>query len=861
MKALSGIWLPAAMTLMIIGGSLSVEGFSSVPTHSETRDTIIYSEQGYKLHRRGTFEAATMADSLLTGADDSLLFSTAPEDTTPVLTARDTIFAPDSLKDTDPFRYKYYVALVDAPTRAFIIDSLMQSHDTLFAHEMFELASLDSLDAVMIDSVFRSDSLAAAAEAFLLWYNSLDPKARKQYDREQQDLINMAIADSLQKAREDRKAIKDSIIENTPRILETFSLKDTMQYQRIIKWTLDQDFHRMNVTTPDTGYNHYFYDFPFQRKDVNSSWLGTAGSPVQYYNYFNRTSDEGIDFYDANETWSFSPRTVWHYNSKTPYTEAAYWGTLLANSKKESDNIHLFTTQNITPEFNFSLLYDRFGTGGILENENTSNKTFAPTLNYLGRKYTLHAGYIYNKIVRGENGGMTDKGFIRDTLIESREIPVHLNDASSTIYKHSFFLDQQLFIPFNFIEKAKADRDSSYIYNPDSLYRDITTAYIGHSSEYSTYRRLYTDRITSDAAREFYNDDGVTSSDDSLGVSKLENKVYFRFQPWSRNAVVSMIEAGLGDLMLRYSDSSRVNYDSHYTENSVFAYAGAEGHIGRYIDWDAKGKLNFAGDKAGDFYLGGNALFTTYPFRRARYSPLSVSAHFETSLAEPTFYQKRMFTSHYQWDNTDFRKTSSTKFEARLQIPYWKLDAFFGYAVVGNAIYYDELGYSKQHTPAINIISASLRKEFVIANILHLDNKLLFQHSSEQSVIPLPTLSLNLKYFIQFPVKKDILTMQIGINGFYNTAWYSPAWNPSTGVFHNQTESKYENGPYFDAFINMQWKRACIFVKYENAGLGWPMDKADYFSAHNYIVTQRGFKFGIFWPFYILPGKESAHQD
>lgn len=860
MKALSGIWLPAAMALMVIGGSVSVKGSASVPSHSESRDTIIYSEPGYKLHRKGNFDVSTIEDSLLSGADDSLLFG--PQvDTTPVLTARDTIFAPDSLRDIDPFRYKYYVALVDQPTRKFIIDSLMQSHDTLVAHEMFELASLDSLDAVKIDSVFCADSLAAAREAFLLWYNSLDPKERKKYDREQRDIMNMAIADSIRMEKEEKKAIRDSIIENTPRILETFALKDTMQYQRIIRWNLDQDFHKMDVNIPDTSYNYFFYDFPFQRKDINSTWLGTAGSPVQYYNYFNRDSDEGIDFYDANESWSFSPRTIWHYNSKTPYTEAAYWGTLLANAKKESDNIHLFTTQNITPEFNFSLLYDRFGTGGILENEKSSNKTFAPALNYLGKKYTLHAGYIYNKIVRGENGGMTDKGYIRDTLIESREIPVNLKDASSTIYKNTFFLDQQFCIPFNFIEKAKARKDSTYIYNPDSLYRDITTAYIGHSSEYSTYRRLYTDNITTEEARKFYHDDGVTSSNDSLGVAKLENKVYLRLQPWSSDAVVSKLEAGIGDLMLRYSDSSRVNYNSHYTENSIFAYAGVEGQIGRHIEWDAKGKLNFAGDKTGDFYIGGNALYRIFPFRRAKGSPLSVSAHFETSLKEPSFYQKRMFTSHYQWDNTDLKKTSSTKIEARLDIPHWKLEAFFGYSVVSNSMYYDSLGISRQHAPAVNILSASLRKEFVIADFLHLDNKVLFQYSSDQSVIPLPTIALNLRYFIQFPVKRNIMDMQIGVNGFYNTAWYSPAWNPALGVFHNQTESKYENGPCFDVFINMQWKRACIFVKYENAGMGWPMEKADYFSAHNYIVTQRGFKFGIFWPFYILPGKGNAHKD
>ena len=101
------------------------------------------------------------------------------------------------------------------------------------------------------------------------------------------------------------------------------------------------------------------------------------------------------------------------------------------------------------------------------------------------------------------------------------------------------------------------------------------------------------------------------------------------------------------------------------------------------------------------------------------------------------------------------------------------------------------------------------------------------------------------------------MIMQLGANGFYNTEWNSPSWNPALGVFHNQKENKYTNGPYIDAFVNMQWKRATIFIKMENVGQGWPMKKNDYFSADRYIVTQRVLKLGLFWPFYTQPGKGS----
>ena len=81
------------------------------------------------------------------------------------------------------------------------------------------------------------------------------------------------------------------------------------------------------------------------------------------------------------------------------------------------------------------------------------------------------------------------------------------------------------------------------------------------------------------------------------------------------------------------------------------------------------------------------------------------------------------------------------------------------------------------------------------------------------------------------------------------------------GVFHNQNTELYGNCAYIDAFVNIQWKRACIFIKAVNVNMGWPNKSVDYFSASGYIAPQRAFKFGIHWPFYIQPGRgKSAHN-
>ena len=212
-------------------------------------------------------------------------------------------------------------------------------------------------------------------------------------------------------------------------------------------------------------------------------------------------------------------------------------------------------------------------------------------------------------------------------------------------------------------------------------------------------------------------------------------------------------------------------------------------------------------------------------------------------------------SNHYKWDNT-FSKISTTKIEAALDIPRWQLQASFGYALLGNNIYYGTDGTVQQNTTPMSVLTASLMKNFRLWKF-HLDHKALLQISSNESVMPLPLLALNLRYYLQFDVVKKVMQMQIGADGRFTTKWYAPAYNPVLGVFHNQTETKYGNCPDIDLFVNIQWKRACIFIKVINIGMGWPNDKADYFSAHHYIHSQRAIKVGIFWPFYVQSGRNA----
>lgn len=819
---------------------------------------------------------------------DSLAADTLALDSL-ILTARDTIKVPDSLKETDPFFYKYYIAVKDSLTRVQVRDSLMAAGDTL------ELLKLDSL--------YIKDSTETAQAEYDAWYASLSRKERKKEDARKKLPILMAKANAKIARKDSIKAYKDSVISATPRILETFAIPDSMQYKRIIMWEQDRYFGEIDLQEIDTTYNTHFTEYPFMNKDVDASWLGVSGSPVQYFNFFKRSEEDNAIFYSAYTPYTYSAETLPQYNTKTPFTELAYWGTLFSTKEKEESNIKILTTQNITPALNFTLGYQRFGGRGMLRREDTDNRTAVIAANYLGKKYLMHAGFIYNRIIKSDNGGLIDSYQIRDTLVDAREIDVYLKDAGTNIKRNTVYLDQKYRIPFDFINRIKENKEAkrqaavrdSVMAAGDSLeiaafleqvkadsvaravadslalaadtlgvgvHEDITTAFIGHSSEYSVFRKSYNDVISDNYGRDFYHDRfylNPSKSADSLRVMRLDNRVFLSLQPWSADAIVSRIDVGLGDKLASYYSFSPVDYlegSRNVLQNSVYLYAGANGQYDKYLQWDAFGKYNFAGFGMNDFEIDGNLTFSAYPFRRAKNSPLTLKAHFETSLKEPDYYQQNLFTNHYKWEN-DFSKISTTKVEGSLSIPRWKLDASVGYALLSNNIYYDTLGIVRQNTKPMSVFTASLRKDFTLWKF-HFDNQALLQFSSDPDVMPLPLLALNLRYYFQLDVVKNVMQMQIGLNGRFTTKWYAPAYNPVLGVFHNQNAEKYGNSPVVDAFVNVQWKRACIFVKVMNVNMGWPFEQADYFTAAGYIGTQRVFKIGISWPFYVQPGRSNA---
>ena len=641
--------------------------------------------------------------------------------------------------------------------------------------------------------------------------------------------------------RKIRKEERDSLRAAKPRVLETYIVPDSLYFRRILVWTSDKAFNEFHESGLDTTANANFSEYPMYRKDVAATYLGPVGSATLYHDWFRREETPDAPMFSPYIGDSETDETIKQYNTKTPYTELAYWGTPFANKKSEETNLKLLSTQNLTPEFNFTLGYRRLGSRGMLTSENTDHRTTFILGNYMGKRYFANFGTIRQRVERAENGGIRDPYWIRDTSVEARSIEVNLKEAANTYKRRSYFIHHTLAVPMNFFRK---DKDSLSL-------GEGTMAHLGHSGEFTTYTKSYTDKIaeTDTYGRDFYFNRfylNNTSSADELAVRNFENRVFIKLQPYAPDAMLAKINAGAGYQILStyaFRPTDYLTGRKYETQHNLYVYGGASGQLRKYLAWNADADYYLAGARMFDFDVNAALRLSVYPIEQG----IHLSGRFHMGLRTPHPFEQQIYMNHHQWDN-DFAKVSRNTVEAELSIPKWRLDARFGYALVANMLYYDTLSVIRQYDKPVSIMSAYLHKDFTLWRF-HFDNRALFQlTSAPEEVLPLPKLTLNLRWYFDIDVVKDVMNIQLGVNAVANTLWYLPTYAPDIGQFYNQTQEKIGNLPYCDVFANIQWKHASIFVKYTNAFQGWPT--ADYFSAFHYIKPTRGIKFGIHWPFY-----------
>ncbi len=635
--------------------------------------------------------------------------------------------------------------------------------------------------------------------------------------------------------------------------LESYFFSDSIRALNNFMWHVKRDFNRVEIGPLDTMLTDYRIDYPFYREDVGDIAQGALGQTSLPLNYFRRPRFFDFSFASPYYAYTYNMENVPFYNTKRPMIRMNY--TESGQKRYREENFGIMVAQNISPTTGFNVDYKSRGTRGQYLWSRTKNHNLSLAVSHTGRRYSIHAGYYNNHIEQQENGGVVGKWAIADTTFSMASgVPMRLADAEAqnTYRNNAFFVTQSYGIPLQRLTES------------DFSMAGLSAVYVGHSFEYSSWSKVYTDLnepYTNERDHRDENGNFVSAEHnyyqnwfinpvetrDSIYERVISNRVFVQAQPWDRNGVVGTIDAGVGLDLHTYSQFELNDYlTGRYTKvnkTSWFAYGSVSGKIKKYVDWDGNLKFYPSGYRGGDLSIGAHLALTGY----LRGHPLILEGRFSMERRSPNYWQENLFSNHYIW-NTPLNKENETRLEVRFSVPDYAFEAGAWQGVVTDKIYYASDSNVAQHDGNVSLTSVYARKDFRLGG-LHLDHRVLLQWSTDQEVIPVPLLSAFLSYYYEFWVVRDVLRLQIGLDGRYNTRYYAPGYNPALSVYYNQREEEVGNYPYMDAFVMAKWKRMRIFLKYQHVNKGL-FGNGEYFSAARYPLNPGMFKIGISWGFY-----------
>ena len=635
--------------------------------------------------------------------------------------------------------------------------------------------------------------------------------------------------------------------------LESYFFNDSIRALRNFQWTVDRNTNKVKIAPIDTTLALWRLDYPHYHKRLGNNSVGGLGQASQEVNYFERNTSREFTFARPYEAYAYSLDNVPFYNMKHPYI----WMTYLESGQKRyrEEHFEITASQNINPSTSFSVNYKARGARGKYDRSRIKNQNIATTFAHTGKRYSIHAAFMHNHIDQQESGGVVGEWAITDTVFEMPSgVPMRLAAAeANNLYRNtSFFVKQSIGIPL----QRMTEKDFSMA--------ELSAVYIGHLFEYNSWSKVYTDKYATYTDERYErNENGTFKSHtdtyykewllnpdntrDSLAERIITNRLFVQAQPWDSNGVVGTIDGGVGIDLHTYSQFALTDYLSGKYERvkktAWFAYAGIDGKIRKYVDWGASFKLYPSGYRGGDFDLRAHAAFTAF----IKGKPFTLSGEFSQSSSSAGYWMDHWLSNHYMWQN-NFGKENETRFNVAFTVPDHGIELGFWQSVVTDKIYYGADCKPAQYDGAVSLTSIYAQKDFNIKG-LHLNHRVLVQMSTNNEVVPVPLVSAFLSYYYEFWVKRDVLRVQIGLDGRFNTSYYAQGYNPALSVFYNQREVEVGNYPYVDAFVSAKWKRMRILFKYQHLNKGL-FGNGEAFQIARYPLNPGMFKLGISWAFY-----------
>lgn len=564
------------------------------------------------------------------------------------------------------------------------------------------------------------------------------------------------------------------------------------------------------------------YD-PLTRPGNYYATLGNTGLAHKTMVY-NPLIESGVNLgVHAYDKYLFHNDSIHHYWVGRPYTHIFF----IQGAKKEQ-NLHIDHSQNVASWFNVGLRFRYVNSPGYYSNQEADDKNFVfktrfQTRNY---RYMVLANYIHNKLQLEENGGIRyDTVFLDNVAPDRRGIEVNLQNANNYFKENSYYVKQLFYLSNK--NRFQTDDDTS---TTSSLFNKLNPGNLSLSTLLSQKTYLYQQPLTDNNG--FYNQtfDSLNNTYDSTYTWTLENQLSWTNGDNAKQRLFTF------NFMLRHLYAKYAIDSVNFTYNQLIPTASLNFQVSDVLRLNFFGDLIVGDSYSGDFNLIGKLDLTT-KFGNLRYELHNANQSVDRFYV---FYR----SNHFRWEN-EFQKQYF--FINQASYNYKTFTAGVNLYAIENFVYSDTAGLPDQLNSNLQVLQLYVHKLFKLGN-WSFDARIVYQNPSSSEGIRLPELLGDGSIYYTNALFKEAAILQTGFDVFYNTAYQGYAYMPATRDFHIQNQKEVGDYFYANVFLNLQIKRARIFISYNN--LGFLFNDYRYLTVPDYPMRDGGLRFGVSWMFY-----------
>lgn len=596
-------------------------------------------------------------------------------------------------------------------------------------------------------------------------------------------------------------------------------------------------------------YNYYQKSIPSEVTPAYAT-TGNLGSEGQTLLFFQRKEMSDFFFADALRAWIPSIDTHKFYNTRRPMTLLSY--NTGGGKETTQDRLKMTFSANANAKTQIGAYLDYLYSKGSYNYQATKDLVWGISGSYMGDRYELQTFMYHYDLLNKENGGITDDLYITDpaeiqggsSKVDTKTIPTNLTAAHSKLVGTDIYINNRYKVGY-YEEEIVNDSVVNRTYIPVSSfiwtlnYKDGKHIFLNDvPGQARFWDNTYLSKTGTNDRTEY------STLTNTLGISLLEgfNKyakaglaAYATHQIRKYTQTTDTIDriTTLPEGLSPYP-VSKVPHKS--SENLLWIGAQLTKQQGSLLRYNATAQFGIAGPVAGDIDIDGN-LSTRFKLLG---DSVTLTAYGKFSNQEAPYLMNHYVSNHFIWEN-DFGKIRRFRVGGKLNIPQTKSFLNVGVENLQNYIYFNEKCLPTQHGGSVQILSASLNQNFKLG-VLHIDNKLTYQTSTDETVIPLPKFSIYSNLYILFKVC-GVLDVQLGVDCDYYTKYKSIAYQPATMSFYNQREIEVGNYPFMNAYANMKLDKARFYVMFSHVNQG--MTGNNYFVLPHYPLNPRKFQIGV----------------